>query len=287
MAGTLALSTTGCMEYQSVGAEMNYEHLPDKLPAAVARQRGNIVKFVVGAGTKYEQYGSGVRIGHSRYLTAGHVFYNEDRKPITHACSYANTVHTPTRGPVNRDAYGHGLLGTELSIQKAAVFYSGDTSNGYDAALVRSGDALPGMLPDASPAPIARSKAYEGEALYFENFQPYGDEDREPEYPETAKSEWAAVKKLAKPAIYGGNVVKVADKITVDTSKSYGRLHSTRIKRGASGGAVFDRRGKLVGISVAVEVPGGNAIVQPVTPRLLGKLRYKLAHTSLCAVNSK
>jgi len=198
----------------------------EAIPSVVALQRITASSPKAGTSAYQGEVASGVIISNDEVLTAGHSIMPK------RSLQCDNTTIS-TAGAQNR------LLASTEKVKTGAAIH-----NGQDAALVtiqpsENFKQLPRVeVADATPQM--------GETVYFVNFQPTADgATRTP----TAQGD------LAMPAVFSGTVLgQTPDGLVIATGsgKSYGHgVADTLVRRGASGGAILNRKGQLVALSVA------------------------------------
>jgi len=234
--------------------------LPEKLPDAVNSIHYGVVFVSDAVVPPVGVTLSGVKIGPRHILTAGHAFRNQNGSIFPQATCIDNAVIQ------GYSSNGHLI---ESKAKKIASSYNIKDSVA-DVALIETVNPI-NELPSFS---LSDTPIISGEGLYFINYEPtsYGA----PRYPTQYE------RLLRYPAMFGGIALPTTStSIPHDTLvqlglKSYGRVPDSRIRQGASGGAVADRNGFLVGISDDESNNGDYAYVQPVTQNLLRALYTKL-----------
>jgi hypothetical protein len=238
-------------------ASVDVGKLPDTLPPAVAVMQHAIVQIHNDADNVTL---SGVVLDSHHVLTAGHGFRGISGGLLPLAGCKGETVIT------GRDAKGNKI--DDLSAKIVSAY----TQNNYsipDVCLIETQGSLEALtyprpvLP--SPQPVKN-----GNPLFFINYErTFNNFVRDP-YSDTLE--------IYDPAIFGGIAFDTWNgDITVKLGKNYGDgIPDTKIRGGASGGAVFDEKGYLVGISVDAARKDYEAIVLPVTPDLIAGLYTNL-----------
>jgi len=207
------------------------------LPVAVARSVNTVVatQQVLDAADKEGIVASGVIVSGTQVLTAAH---NVRLSNGTVSCSQLTVAAT-------------GLLTGATASRSPVSFVSSNKYGGSaDMALltVEAGDNFR-ALPKAT---LAKRSPEVGETVYFVNFQPTADgKIRTP----TSQASNDPATDYSKPAIFSGIVTSVTnDDIVVATGAgtSYGLgVKDNVVRKGASGGAVVNNQGELVGLSVS------------------------------------
>lgn len=211
------------------------DQYPD-LPVEVARSIHSVIatQQLLNDATKQGQVASGVVINDHQIVTAGHTIGGDGQILCANTSVLASGL--VSKAMASNDPVTH-----------AAFRYTPDTD--LAVMTVRAGDNFR-SLPDIR---LARVTPKKGETVYFINFQPTADGHvRNP----SADSKPGTVD-YTKPAIFSGVVAeRERDRVVIATgySKSYG-LGATdnMVRKGASGGAIVNVRGELVGLSVASE----------------------------------
>jgi hypothetical protein len=243
------------------------------LPSGVAHAVRSIVatQQVINSTTGEAEIASGVIVNDQQILTAGHAVSHDGRI----ACSNTSVVSP-------------GLLTNASASSDSATHVSARYNDSDDVAVVtvQSSDNFK-SLPNIS---IAETKLKKGDTVYFINYQPTND----------GKLRSPNSKGYDKPVVFSGTVVDAdSGRVTIATGggKSYGSgtAVDNLVRRGASGGAIVNAQGELVGLSVASESLAANrtatsimtdyrvalpvstnyqlAYMQPVTQGLLGELQ--------------
>lgn len=243
--------------------------LPQKAPQSVSSQIGNAVLVRVKKESKKgdrkgyhidwnsESYtqGSGVRIAPNTYLTAGHVLYEKKQTYETsiQACvdSSIGSVTTRITGAI---PFQHGttipVRGIEYKAARQVGTYTPQNEGADDIALVQTDVE---EFADPPQVKIREDPPKIGEKVFAVNYQP------------TAKNEYRTpnegelnIRMLSlgygKPAIYGGVILSTDEKnkyVMATNLKSYGVVNDSESREGSSGGAVYDTKGQLIGISIS------------------------------------
>jgi hypothetical protein len=130
---------------------------------------------------------------------------------------------------------------------------------------------------------LATERLKPGETVYFINFQPTADgRVRSP----LAADAVQGAADYSKPAVFSGLVVQSENKravIATGYSKSYGLgIADNTVRKGASGGAIVNVRGELVGLSVASQSLQANrtatSIANEYAINLPGNFQYQVAY---------
>lgn len=210
------------------------DQYPD-LPVEVARSIRSVVatQQLLNDATNQGQVASGVVINDQQIITAGH------------------TVGGGSLMCANTSVVASGLVSRATASSDRVTHAAFQYTPGIDLAVMtlQAGDNFR-SLPDVK---LASELPKKGETVYFINFQPAADgQVRNP----AAESKPGAVD-YTKPAIFSGIVAQSKnDRVTIATgySKSYGLgTADNMVRKGASGGAIVNVRGELVGLSVASE----------------------------------
>lgn len=207
---------------------------PDLAPE-IARAISSVVatQQVLDASTGQGVVASGVIINDYQILTAGHNV--EADKGLSCSQTSVLTGGLVSSATASRDAVTH-----------ASVRY-GDNQ---DMAILNVDSSLNFQsLPDAK---LANRQPKKGEIVYFVNFQPTADGNvRSPAIPASSNAQTD----YSKPAIFTGTVLGSDDNglaIATGHGKSFAAgAADTMLRKGASGGAILNAKGELVGLSVS------------------------------------
>lgn len=207
------------------------------LPPAVARAIPSVVatQQVIDHANQRGQVASGVIVDGQRVLTAGHNI--KQGRELACADTEIISAGAMTSAAASSQAVTHASLRYGDKTDIALVSVQG--SQNYDA--------LPAIA-------IANRQPQAGDTVYFINFQPTADGAmRSPAL--QANSDPA--KDYSKPAVFSGTVLGASSNglaIATGQGKSYGKgAGDVLVRKGASGGAVVDKYGRLVGLSVSSE----------------------------------
>lgn len=179
--------------------------------------------------------GSGVAINDHQILTAGHNV--EDGKGL--ACSQTLVLAS---GVLSRAS------ATKEVVNYASVEYGDDD----DIAVLQVAPSSNFRnLPDVK---LAQRMPQAGETVYFINYQPAADG--------TARTPFAKDTAYAEPAVFSASVLGTGDRrfaVATGGGKSFGRgVADVVLRKGASGGAIVNGKGELVGLSVASQSLAAN-----------------------------
>jgi hypothetical protein len=210
------------------------DQYPD-LPVEVARSIRSVVatQQLLNDATNQGQVASGVVINDQQVITAGHAMGGGSLM-----C-------------VNTNVVASGLVSKATASSDPVTHAAFQYTPGIDLAVMtlRASDNFRN-LPDVK---LAAEQPQKGETVYFINFQPTADGHIRNPAAETKPGDVD----YTKPAIFSGVVAQSKkDRVTIATgySKSYGLGPAdSMVRKGASGGAIVNVRGELVGLSVASE----------------------------------
>lgn len=222
-------TTASVVQQQGQTLDATYQGLPSEVaqivPAIVATQR---ITSAAGNGAQNGLAGSGVVVGSDTLLTAGHNV--QDGKGL--ACGQMVAVSAGVLSSANA---------AKNIVTHAGVSYG--TDEDLAALTVQEGENFK-QLPDVK---IAASAPQSGETVYFINYQPTADGK--------GRTPLAADKAHAEPAIFSATVLGMGDhglSIAAGGGKSFGLGEpDVMLRKGASGGAVVNAKGELVGLSVS------------------------------------
>jgi hypothetical protein len=244
------------------------------LPVAVARSVNTVVatQQVTDAADRQGIVASGVILSGDSVLTAAH---NVRQPNGTVACSQLTVAAT-------------GLLtGAAASRDRVSYASSNKYKDAADLALltVEGSENFKNM----PKAVLAKKPPQVGETVYFINFQPTVDgKIRTP----TNQLSNNPTTDYSKPAIFSGIVASVdKDDIVVATGAgvSYGLgVKDVVVRKGASGGAVVNERGELIGLSVSsdsLETDTTAASIAKEYGEKLPEHQYQIAHIEPVAEN--
>lgn len=237
---------------------------PD-LPPSVARSISSVVatQQILDEGTQQGVVASAVIINDLQVLTAAHNINRNGRL----ACGNSSVV-TPgmlTTAAASKDAVTHASAKYDKK-NDLAVLTVQPSANFRDLPDIQIADRLPEV----------------GDTVYFINFQPTAE--GKVRSPAAAASDNPA-NDYSKPAVFSGIVLgKKANGIAVATGhgKSYGLgVADNLVRKGASGGAIVNVRGELVGLSVSSESLQTNRSAASLTSEFklsLPQGRYQIAY---------
>ncbi len=250
---------------------------PGLLPE-IARAISSVVatQQILDAATGKAVVASGVIINDYQILTAGHNVEGETGV----SCSQTSVLSAGlvSEAAAARDAVTHASV-RYGSAQDMAIL-NVDSSANFQA------------LPDVK---LAGRQPKKGETVYFVNFQPTADGNvRSPATPASAD----AATDYSKPVVFTGTVLGKSDNglaIATGHGKSFAAgAADTMLRKGASGGAILNTSGELVGLSVSsqslaanrsaatiskdfrVRMPEANyqiAFMQPITKSMVSQLQ--------------
>jgi len=262
-------------ETNPTGISAELSQFPDQLPTAVAKQLNNVGTISINA---TGLMASGEMLDNDWFLSAGHVVKNTDNQfnPVVRQCGTI-TINSPF---------------AEYAAESISASYiGGDNTKTPDISLMRVApiSVLPGNL-DATTAKLYERGIYLhytndikvsntpttiGEDVYFVNDEPTANgEDRLPLLAATLfkGTKYRPADKQTKPAIYGGVITGTqsnGDLYVLNGLKAYGAIPDKISRPGASGGAVFNSKGNLVGITIeTMQEPRPAKIVSAVTKAL-------------------
>ena len=196
------------------------------LPKGVATALSSVVAIQRITGGNRGVTASGVIMNDSQVLTAGHVVDDGGRLSCRKTTVHVPGVLSPTTASSVPVTYGS--LRHNASVDLAVLTVAADNN-------LR---ALP-------VAQLAQNSPRAGDSVYFVNFQP------------TAAGLLRAptVSGHRNPVVFSGTVLGVTPEglaVAAGSGFSYGLDEVTTVlRKGASGGAVFDSKGYLVGLSVS------------------------------------
>lgn len=229
-ASVLALTNESNASYAQSDNELQTQY--PGLPIEVARSIRSVVatQRIADEATGQGSVASGVIINGQQILTAGHVVERDGSV----ACSNTSVV---TAGLVTSATISNDPV-THVSVKH-------DKTTDVAVLTLRASSNF-GGLPDVK---ISDNQLTVGETVYFINYQPTADgKVRSPASTDVASTT---------PVVFSGTVVKdAAGRTTIATGngKSFGAGASDNlVRKGASGGAIVNSRGELVGLSVASE----------------------------------
>ena len=213
-----------------------YPGLPTEV-AAVVRSVVATQRIVGGATGPVQNgfAGSGVVINDEQILTAGHNV--EDGKGL--ACSQTQVLAA-------------GMLSRASASQEVVTYASVEYGQDEDIAVLQVKPSA--NFKDLPDVRLAGGLPQAGETVYFINYQPAADGG--------ARTPFAKDAAYAEPAIFSATVLGTADShfaVATGGGKSFGKgLSDVLLRKGASGGAVVNGDGELVGLSVASESLAAN-----------------------------
>jgi hypothetical protein len=258
-----AMIVAGCETAESHGFDLpgylggpevvNVHVLPDQLPEDVTGQLPNVVAYThkVETGDGFHVINcSGVRVSRSAYLTAGHC--TEDPMPGQTPLTDDTSISVP-----------RGIAGESFAVSAYAFSFSNNSQISSDPSRKTSDMMLVRTNTDDSPneppTTYAQSTSVKaGTPLYAANYEPTEDHthSRNPYVNELTKDDLASG--YNKPAIFGAIALSPAVNGFIEAIaglKSYSQPPETVLREGASGGPVYDGKGRLVGISTAIVLP--------------------------------
>lgn len=236
------------------------------LPVAVARTVNSVVatQRITDAADNQGEVASGVIVDDDQVLTAAHTV-RADNGTVT--CTNMTVAAT-------------GLLTGATASRDPVKFASSNKYGTADLAILAvDGGANFRSLPKAT---LAKSAPEVGETVYFINFEPTVDgKIRAP----TSQASGDPNTDYSKPAIFSGTIASVGkDDIVVATGAgvSYGLgVKDVVVRKGASGGAVINNKGRLVGVSVSSDSLETDATAASIAKEYGQKLpdhQYQIAH---------
>lgn len=229
------------------------------LPAPVARAVNSVVATQQIVDTPDAQaraqglVASGVIVSDSQVLAAAHNVLDDDG---TIACSRMNVVAA-------------GLLSGASATNDSVTHASARYNHKADIAVLEvSSSENFRSLPDMS---LVSARPKQGEVVYFINFQPTAD---------------GKLRSPTDPAIFSGTVVYVTARdivVAAGGGASFGRgVPDTMLRKGASGGAVVNAQGELIGLSIASDSLRRNrtatSLERDYGVRLAADRKYQIAH---------
>ena len=245
MAGAAVLGSQlaliiGAYEVKKHFFAVEAQDIPAKLPSPIKRVAESAVKIKYNVGSPDGSGGSGVKIGTDLVLTAGHVVSEGSHGSLQCEDSYTLNVNT----------YGNYSDSNILSS-------NGVDSDSRDLAVLQVEQNYPFyFLPTAL---MAVNQPEKGEPVFFINYEGVSDDptslDRYPNEELAAAWDGEAARVYGHPAEYAGTVVGHAGSflLVATEQQGYGPEpgRETTTYPGASGGPVFNRAGRLVGIVTA------------------------------------
>lgn len=274
-------------------ASVNLTGLPAELPRPIFERYPNAVVIKLG-----NALASGMRIGHSEVVTAGHLAYAPDGSRIVETTKCKGQY---LRGLDSSDG-GHTFGGKELRVDKIFGYRNVDKSV-PDVALLSTAD---NGFEHVKAVEIRDKPLNPGENVFIISYQPKGDIYRDPVV--TPEIDGKPASEYMHPAIFGGVVLGRNDdgRIEVATGlRSYGAVPDDTAVSGTSGAAMLDETGKYVA-DIVESVPSEysaiyeesqynidltpdsdalmitKAIAEPMTPAVLNDLRSGLSVTPSC-----
>jgi len=231
----LALTKESDASYSQSDDELESQY--PGLPIEVARSIPSVVatQRITDQTTNKGAVASGVIINGQQILTAGHTVGHDGRV----AC--ANTS-------VLASSFISDAATSSDIVTHASVVHNKTT----DVAVLtlRASDNFTSM-PDVK---ISDRKLSVGDTVYFINYQPTADG--------AVRSPLSDIAANTTPVIFNGTVIKdAAGRTTIATGsgKSFGAgSEDNLVRKGASGGAIVNSHGELVGLSVASESLAAN-----------------------------
>lgn len=218
-------------------SEQDIESQYPDLPPAVARSIRSVVatQQVLNQATQHGVVASAVIVNDQQVLTAAHNINKDGRL----ACGNTSIV-------------APGMLTHAATSQDAVTHASAQYDKKHDLAVMTVQSSA--NFRDLPNITIADRLPEAGDTVYFVNFQPTAD--GKVRSPAAAASSNAAAD-YSKPAVFSGIVLgKKPNGIAIATGygESYGLgVADNLVRKGASGGAIVNVRGELVGLSVSSE----------------------------------
>jgi S1-C subfamily serine protease len=235
------------------------------LPLEVAKTVPSVVatQQVLDQASDKGVVASGVILNDRQIVTAGHNVENDGRV----ACAQTSVLAP--------GAFADAAA-SKTSVSQAAVRYGQNTDL---AVLTVQADDNFRALPDVK---LARQMPQKGDMLYFINFQPTAEGAlRNP----LLKASGDPATDYSKPAIFGAMYLgSTADGMSLATGfgQSYGRgAPDIMVRKGASGGAVINARGELVGLTVSTDSLAAERSGASITAEYgvrLPQQNYQVAH---------
>jgi hypothetical protein len=231
--------------------------IPSELPEPVANQLGHVAMInVIAPFTAV--LGSGVQIGPTEYLTAGHVLLNEAGKKYTGELICGNVTVSQQSDQIGGVVLAdNGQLkptfGMTVDANRIAARYTlGDSSSTPDIGVITTATEVPDI--DAPPTQVVYAASYAGEVLFSANYEPTANGvKRDPDQLYLGSGE-ANGSVLEDPTVYASVVLGYqsnGDVLVAEGLKSYGKMMDTTSREGASGGEVDNSSGDLVGLTIA------------------------------------
>jgi hypothetical protein len=235
------------------------------VPVKVARSIRSVIatQQITNQATKQGLIASGVIINGQQVLTAGHNVQADDGL----ACSQTKVI-------------APGLLSNATASQDAVTHASVRYGKSEDMAVltVQSSENFSSL-----PAVTLASRQPEtGDTVYFINYQPTADgKIRSPGVQVTSNP----ATDYSKPAVFSGIVLgstKNGLAIATGHGQSFGNgAPDTMLRKGASGGAIVNTKGELVGLSVSSESLLANKTSAAIRKEFgiqLSEQRYQIAY---------
>ncbi len=266
---------------------VNTSVLPNHLPPAVKRMLPDIFAVMVqdydsnmqddDGGTAISWTGSGIMLTPELGLSAGHMF----------DLGTSNTAgqSIPIRGIDQCNTVSDYTVNGMDQVHKiVSSFVGDDTGNIPDVALLSTNADKP--TTHLAPVTISRNLVKIGEPQIAANFEPLPD--GEVRFP-TIKNGKYHSPVPGTPAVYPGVVTSLYSNGDFEVTTGYKSYYANNknSKFGASGGAEFNLKGQLDGITVQVATSGNGkildkTIVQPINQALIGRLESKMSDTRSC-----
>jgi hypothetical protein len=267
--------------------DVNIAALPRTLPKAVAEQIQSAIKVESLVNPKSDEIsiGSGVQINPYEYITAGHVITTH-RNPIKLLSTCGNEPMIEKQN------------GSQENASSGFGYFDQINPAETDIGILRTFDANNSI---STFPKISNKGVFPGEQVYFVNYEPTSTGYSR--FPDIMKG----INPYSHPAIYGGVVLNNnGGNYEIATGlKSYGAEKDLSSRPGASGGAVFDSSGYLIGeitratsgINSSAEIANEaevsltgssknsvneESIVQPITKALVVSLENKLNNLYHC-----
>jgi hypothetical protein len=268
--------TRGQSEYDNPGyaqlVTVDIGNLPGVLPEAVKSQIDNSAQVLVGSTETIQRsdgskvvvensgQGSAVHIGQNLFLSAGHVFYNENSQHLSmpDACNLTevDTISSQTESTSSQNLRTDmPSIDNRFHLSKEADSFGDDLfGSTEDVSLIQTRQsASQNNNSPSEPLSIINHRLKVGDNVYFINYEPTASgvfRDPIPEF----LSQSQLKEGLSNPAVYGGVIIRVLSNgkyIAVDGIQGYSTPNDTYTRPGASGGGVYSENGKIAGVVVA------------------------------------
>ncbi len=273
---------------------INVGFLPPTLPPSIEHEIYNVGQVYNEIINRHDHTyvgydGSGIQITPTLILTAGHIVLSGETKPLVNYPSQCSNL-----------TFNNLSTGGALTYLESGSYKYGDNTIKPDIAMIfapyQSGESGVGLSQvirhSVSNIPIANNAPTHGQPLYFVNYEPTAQK--------VFRSPYNTRQRYIYPAIYGGiyyDSTANGEYVVLTGMKSYGQVKDTNSRPGASGGAVFNAAGQLIGLSVMggspieavsyshssesnastpVDVQLGVSYIQPVNKGLIKELHKEL-----------